>query len=164
MDWRAKPAQRSQMKTMMKASVRTGHPTGLPDRVLLLFAPNAPLEHFKSNCKPKKKPAVPYSGIGAYVGEFAGPGDAEYQPPPPASAAELPEPRIFANKEYPLQVQLHQETRLEKCGRRRQNDGLPCLQQECLHMPLPLCGLGSTAVAKPICPPLCMSLQAETAS
>lgn len=101
---------RSVMTKMMKESVKTGHPTGLPDKLLRLFAPNEPMRYIKENCKPKKPPAVPWSGIGAYVSQFASPGDAEYEP----KVAEFPEPRLYNNKEYDVQVRLDEETKLEK--------------------------------------------------
>jgi hypothetical protein len=101
------------MTKMMKESVKTGHPTGLPDKLLRLFAAGQPVRHIPENCKPRKPPAVPWSGIGAYVGGFAKPGDPEYEPQGPA-ATDFGEPRLFNNKEYAQQVRLDQETKLEK--------------------------------------------------
>lgn len=100
------------MTKMMKESVKTGHPTGLPEKLLRLFAPNPPLRYVKENCKPRKKPAVPITGIASLVGEFAAPGDAEYEPRGPS--ADFPEPRETRNKEYALQVRLDEETKPEK--------------------------------------------------
>lgn len=99
------------MTKMMKESVKTGHPTGLPDKLLRLFAPNQPLPYNKENCKTKKPAAVPWQGIGQYVKEFAVPGDPEYEP---KGAGDFPEPRLFNNTEYDLQVRLDEETKREK--------------------------------------------------
>eukprot|EP00775_Hariotina_reticulata_P007227 gene7227-7440_t len=107
---------RSVMTKIMKESVKTGHPTGLPEKLLRLFAPNPPLRHFSSNCKPKKKPRVTMSGIGQFVDQFAVPGDTEYEPPLP-SAEQFPEPRLVRNSEYSLQVRLYEETKPEKLRR-----------------------------------------------
>eukprot|EP00882_Tetradesmus_deserticola_P017454 GHRQ01018696.1.p2 GENE.GHRQ01018696.1~~GHRQ01018696.1.p2 ORF type:complete len:215 (+),score=72.40 GHRQ01018696.1:356-1000(+) len=104
---------RSVMTKMMKESVKTGHPTGLPDKLVRLFAPGPPVRFVAENAQPKKKPKLPYTGIGALVSEFAGPGDAEYQPPS-AAAEQLPQARMFRNKELELQVRLDDETKLEK--------------------------------------------------
>eukprot|EP00878_Enallax_costatus_P001445 GHUV01001596.1.p1 GENE.GHUV01001596.1~~GHUV01001596.1.p1 ORF type:complete len:332 (+),score=85.99 GHUV01001596.1:274-1269(+) len=103
---------RSVMTKMMKESVKTGHPTGLPEKLLRLFAPGPPLRFSKSNCKPKKKPALPIIGIASLVGEFASPGDAEYEPP--SAAQTFPDPRETRNKEYVYQVRLDEETKPEK--------------------------------------------------
>jgi U1 small nuclear ribonucleoprotein len=100
------------MTKMMKESVKTGHPTGLPDKLLRLFAPNEPMRYVKENCKEKKPPAVPWQGIGQYVKEFAVPGDPEYEPK--GAGADFPEPRLYNNKEYDLQVRLDEETKREK--------------------------------------------------
>lgn len=108
--WRARPS-RSVMTKMMKESVKTGHPTGLPDKLLRLFAVGPPLKLIKENFKVKKPPAVPWQGLGGLVGEFASPGDPEYEPKP---AADFPEPRLFGNKEFALQVRLEEETKMEK--------------------------------------------------
>jgi hypothetical protein len=98
------------MTKMMKESVKTGHPTGLPDKLLRLFAPQEPMRYVKENCKMRKPPAVPWSGIGQCLSEFAVPGDAEYEP----KGADFPEPRLYNNTEMYLQVQLDEETKLEK--------------------------------------------------
>lgn len=99
------------MTKMMKESVKTGHPTGLPDKLLRLFAPHPPMRYIKENCKLRKPPAVPWSGIGAYVQHFAEPGQPEYEP---KEAGDFPEPRLYNNKEYAEQVRLNEETKLEK--------------------------------------------------
>lgn len=108
-NWR-RPS-RSVMTKMMKESVKTGHPTGLPDKLLRLFAPNEPMRYIRENCKPKKQPAVPWSGIGQYVSQFAAPGDAEYEP---KGAGDFPEERLVNNREYTLQARLEEETKREK--------------------------------------------------
>jgi U1 small nuclear ribonucleoprotein len=99
------------MTKMMKESVKTGHPTGLPDKLLRLFAPNEPMRFVKENCPEKKPPAVPWLGIGQYVKEFAAPGDPEYEP---RGSGDFPEPRLYNNTEYDLQVRLDEETKREK--------------------------------------------------
>jgi hypothetical protein len=53
------------MTKMMKESVKTGHPTGLPDKLLRLFAPGPPVRFIAENAKPKKKPKLPYTGVEA---------------------------------------------------------------------------------------------------
>lgn len=50
------------MTKIMKESVKTGHPTGLPDKLLRLFAPGPPVQFIAENAKPKKKPKLPYTG------------------------------------------------------------------------------------------------------
>lgn len=100
------------MTKMMKESVKTGHPTGLPDKLLRLFAPGPPLRFLKSNLKPKKKPPQPITGIARLVAEFAAPGESEYEPR--SAAADFPEPRDTRNKEYFYQVRLDDETKPEK--------------------------------------------------
>eukprot|EP00879_Flechtneria_rotunda_P006719 GHRR01007059.1.p1 GENE.GHRR01007059.1~~GHRR01007059.1.p1 ORF type:complete len:349 (+),score=86.59 GHRR01007059.1:350-1396(+) len=104
---------RSVMTKMMKESVKTGHPTGLPEKLLKLFAPGPPLKYVKENSKPNKTPALPYTGVAKYLGAFASPGDSEYEPPGP-SPEQFPEPRQFRNKEYAVQVRLDEETKPEK--------------------------------------------------
>jgi hypothetical protein len=59
-EWR-RPS-RSVMTKIMKESVKTGHPTGLPDKLLRLFAPGPPVQFIAENAKPKKKPKLPYTG------------------------------------------------------------------------------------------------------
>lgn len=54
-----------------------------------------------------------HAGIAAYLNDFASPGDPEYEPPGPPED-KFPEPRLFRNKEYALQVRLEEETKLEK--------------------------------------------------
>jgi hypothetical protein len=113
MDWRAKPS-RSAITKSLKESVKTGHPTGLPEKILKLFVALPPLPHLEAI--PKRKPRLAYSGIGQYVSEFAAPGDAEYEPPRgedrPAS------PRRFRNPELRTQARVDAESKIEKCAGR----------------------------------------------
>jgi U1 small nuclear ribonucleoprotein len=109
--WRRGP-QRSHLTKIMKESVKTGHPTGLPEKLLRLFAPGQPLRHIPENCKPRKPPAVGWTGVGQYLEQFAKPGDDEYEPE--GGSATFTEARLFHNKEYGLQVRLDTETKREK--------------------------------------------------
>lgn len=88
----------------------SGHRTGLPDRLLRLFAARAPLAPYKG--PPKKPPKLPYTGVAAYMQHFAEPGDAEYEPAAPPTRP--PEPRLFANPELPTQARVDLESKLEK--------------------------------------------------
>lgn len=96
-------------KKRMQESV-SGHRTGLPERLLRLFAPRKPLPPHKAPAK--KPPKLPYTGVAAYVAQFAEAGDPEYEPPPPETRP--PEPRVFANPELPSQARVDIETKLEK--------------------------------------------------
>jgi len=110
--WRAganKPSRSAITKTL-KESVKTGHPTGLPDKILRLFTPNPPLPLLDS--APKRKPRPAYSGVAQYVAEFVQPGDPEYEPPPPADRP--PSPRRFRNPELRTQARIDMETKVEK--------------------------------------------------
>lgn len=94
----------------------SGHRTGLPKKLLELFAP-LPLPGVLPELK-KRPPKVPYSGIGQYVAGFADKGDPEYEPEPevaPPAVARPPSPRTFRNPELPTQARLDYETRAEKC-------------------------------------------------
>ena len=94
----------------------SGHRTGLPKKLLELFAP-LPLPGVLAELK-KRPPKVPYSGIGQYVAGFADKGEPEYEPEPevpPPAVARPPSPRIFKNPELPTQARLDYETRAEKC-------------------------------------------------
>ena len=94
----------------------SGHRTGLPKKLLELFAP-LPLPGVLPELK-KRPPKVPYSGIGQYVAGFADKGEPEYEPEPevpPPAVARPPSPRIFKNPELPTQARLDYETRAEKC-------------------------------------------------
>lgn len=93
----------------MQESV-SGHRTGLPERLLRLFAPRPPLPQHKAPLK--KPPKLPYTGIAQFVSQFAEPGDAEYEPLPPETRP--PEPRVFANLELPTQARVDIESKVEK--------------------------------------------------
>ncbi len=83
---------------------------GLPDRLLRLFEPRDALP--RQQPVRRKKPKLPFTGIAQYVGDFAQPGDAEYEPAPPTDRPASP--RKFRNRELVLQVRLDGETQLEK--------------------------------------------------
>jgi U1 small nuclear ribonucleoprotein len=102
---------RQQVTKILKESVKTGHPTGLPERLLRLFAPNQPLPAAVQ--KPHKRPALPYTGVAQYLENFAEPGTEEYEPPRPAGAPSSP--RLYRNREFCVQVRLDKETKEEKC-------------------------------------------------
>ncbi len=72
------PSRSAQVKAL-KASVQTGHYTGLPSDLLRLFEPGPPVKHLVPlEKKPYKLPLV---GVAQYVQAFAAPGDPEYEPP-----------------------------------------------------------------------------------
>ncbi|PRW61455.1 U1 small nuclear ribonucleo isoform A [Chlorella sorokiniana] len=108
-------ASRISEKKRMQEQV-SSHRTGLPDRLLRLFAPRAPLPPYKG--PPKRPPKLPYTGVAQYLEHFAEPGDPEYEPPAPETRP--PEPRVFANPELPTQARVDLETKLEKDIRLRQ--------------------------------------------
>lgn len=108
-DWRGKPS-RSVITKVMKESVKTGHPTGLPDKIVRLFVSNPPLPLLDPI--PKRKPRVPYSGVSQYLSEFAAPGDPEYEPPRPEGRPESP--RRFRNPELRTQARVDAESKIEK--------------------------------------------------
>lgn len=87
----------------------SGHKTGLPKKLLELFAPLPPLP-FKENIR-KRKPKTGYSGIAQYVSLFAKEGDPEYEP---KQDNPLPEPRLFRNPEMPLQARVEGPLKLER--------------------------------------------------
>jgi U1 small nuclear ribonucleoprotein len=101
---------RSAITKSLKESVKTGHPTGLPDKILRLFVSNPPLDVLAP--LPKRKPRVPYSGVAQYLSEFAQPGDAEYEPPRPEDRPASP--RKFVNPELRTQARIDTESRQEK--------------------------------------------------
>lgn len=101
---------RQQIVKQLKESVKTGHITGLPDKLLRYFAPREPLPHIQ--VKPKKAPALPYTGIAQHLQLFAEPGDPEYEPPPTEDRP--PSPRLFRNKEFPTQARIEAESKEEK--------------------------------------------------
>jgi U1 small nuclear ribonucleoprotein len=109
MDWRGKPS-RSAITKSLKESVKTGHPTGLPDKILRLFVAHPPLPHLEAI--PKHKPRLPYSGVAQYVSEFAQPGDPEYEPPRPEDRPASP--RRFRNPELRTQARIDAESKIEK--------------------------------------------------
>ncbi|MCJ1354274.1 MAG: hypothetical protein MMC33_004261 [Icmadophila ericetorum] len=94
----------------------SGHRTGLPKKLLELFAP-LPLPGVLPELR-KRPPKVPYTGIGQYVAGFADKGEPEYEPAPevpPPFVARPASPRIFKNPELPTQARFDYETRAEKC-------------------------------------------------
>ena len=88
----------------------SGHRTGLPKKLLDLFAPLEPPEQLTPVKKPKIK--LPYTGLAQHISEFAEPGDPEYEPQ--QAAENLPSTRLYANPELPAQSRLETETRLER--------------------------------------------------
>ncbi|EFJ44377.1 hypothetical protein VOLCADRAFT_106420 [Volvox carteri f. nagariensis] len=94
----------------LKESVQTGHKTGLPPQLLSLFNPRAQLPLVTDVKKPKIK--LPYTGLAAYVKEFAGEGDPDYQPP--RNEDRPPSPRLFRNRELAAQARVDTETKIEK--------------------------------------------------
>lgn len=102
-------AQKIDEKNRLKESIST-HRTGLPDKLLKLFAARPPLHYLPP--QKKKPPKLPYTGIAQYVDFFAQPGDEEYEPPPPDTRP--PEPRIMRNPELPTQARVDIETKPEK--------------------------------------------------
>lgn len=96
----------------------SGHRTGLPKKLLELFAP-LPLPGVLPELK-RRPPKVPYSGIGQYVAGFAEKGDPEYEPEPAVpEGGHKPKPdspRIFKNPELVVQARFDYETRAEKCA------------------------------------------------
>ncbi|GAB4817606.1 hypothetical protein N2152v2_004652 [Parachlorella kessleri] len=102
-------AQKIDEKNRLKESIST-HRTGLPDKLLKLFAARPPLEYLPP---PRKKPPKQgYTGIGQYVEGFAAPGEEEYEPPAPETRP--PEPRIMRNPELATQARVDFETKPEK--------------------------------------------------
>ena len=90
----------------------SGHRTGLPKKLLELFAP-LPLPGVLPELR-KRPPKVPYTGIGQYVAGFADKGDPEYEPQP--EVPRPPSPRLFKNPELAAQARFDYETRAEKCA------------------------------------------------
>lgn len=88
----------------------SGHKTGLPDKLLKLFAAR---QLSKMPPLPQRKPPKQrMGGMAQYVSEFAGPGDAEFNPPPVNSGLRMP--RIFRNVEFEQQARIDKETKPEK--------------------------------------------------
>lgn len=100
---------RQELTRRLKESV-SSHKTGLPKKLLDLFAPSICLD-FAPRLR-KKPAALPYTGVTQYLNNFAGPGDAEYEPPPPAGRP--PSPRLYRNKEFGSQARIDSESRIEK--------------------------------------------------
>ena len=90
----------------------SGHRTGLPKKLLELFAP-LPLPGVLPELR-KRPPKVPYTGIGQYVAGFAEREDPEYEPQP--EVPRPPSPRLFKNPELAAQARFDYETRAEKCA------------------------------------------------
>jgi hypothetical protein len=90
----------------------SGHRTGLPKKLLELFAP-LPLPGVLPELR-KRPPKVPYTGIGQYVAGFADKGEPEYEPQP--EVPRPPSPRLFKNPELAAQARFDYETRAEKCA------------------------------------------------
>lgn len=102
-------AQKIQEKNLLKDAV-TSHRTGLTPHLLRFFEPRAPLPYLPPPSR--KKPLLPYSGVGQYLDQFANPDDPDYQPTPPPTRPD--NPRIFANRELEVQCRLDVPTRIEK--------------------------------------------------
>jgi U1 small nuclear ribonucleoprotein 70kDa len=96
-------------KHRMKEMIST-HKTGLPDKLLKLFEARPLPEH--TGPPMRKTFAVPYSGLAAYIDEFAEPGADEYEPPRPDTVPK--EPRVFRNPELVIQARVDVETKPEK--------------------------------------------------
>lgn len=94
----------------LKESVQTGHKTGLPHNLLVLFDARPRLGH--GAAIKKRTPKMPMNGLTAYLDSFASEGDPEYQPERPSTVP--PEPRLFRNKEFPTQARIDTETFFEK--------------------------------------------------
>jgi U1 small nuclear ribonucleoprotein len=99
---------RSSLKKNIQDSL-TSHKTGLPQQLLVLFVSRPQLSVGAELKKPKIK--LPYTGLAAYVKEFAGEGDPDYNPPQPDRP---PEPRLVRNRELAFQMRLDTETKTEK--------------------------------------------------
>eukprot|EP00195_Chlamydomonas_chlamydogama_P016989 CAMPEP_0202892582 /NCGR_PEP_ID=MMETSP1392-20130828/2297_1 /ASSEMBLY_ACC=CAM_ASM_000868 /TAXON_ID=225041 /ORGANISM="Chlamydomonas chlamydogama, Strain SAG 11-48b" /LENGTH=384 /DNA_ID=CAMNT_0049576591 /DNA_START=135 /DNA_END=1289 /DNA_ORIENTATION=- len=110
---RPKGFNRQAQVKALKESVQSGHKTGLPPKLLDLFAPRQQLQ--PGTAIKKRKPKLPYSGVADYVKFFANPGDQEYEPPPPSNRP--PSPRLCRNRELPVQARIDTETAIEKKNR-----------------------------------------------
>lgn len=99
---------RLEQERQQKAGI-SGHKTGLPKKLLELFAPHPPLPY--KDAIRKRQPVPAYSGMAQYVAHFAQPGDAEYEPEPKQVQ---PEPRLFRNPEMPLQARIEGPLKLER--------------------------------------------------
>lgn len=102
-------SQKIDEKKRLQESI-SSHKTGLPDRLLRLFAARPAPPHVEH--KRKRPPPVPLSGVAAYLDKFAGPEDEEYEPPVPETRP--PEPRLFRNPELAAQARVDWESKPEK--------------------------------------------------
>eukprot|EP00887_Chlorella_sp_A99_P002503 scaffold6.g2503.t1 len=102
-------SQKIDEKKRLQESI-SSHKTGLPDRLLRLFAARPAPPHVEH--KRKRPPPVPLSGVAAYLDKFAGPEDEEYEPPVPETWP--PEPRLFRNPELAAQARVDWESKPEK--------------------------------------------------
>jgi U1 small nuclear ribonucleoprotein len=73
-------AAKLEQERRMRESI-SGHKTGLPRKLLELFNPLPPVE--PKQPVHRRKPKLPYTGIGQYVELFAAPGALRPPPPPP---------------------------------------------------------------------------------
>ena len=89
----------------------SGHRTGLPKKLLDLFAPQESPAQLTDLKKPKIR--LPYTGIAQYVTQFADQGDTEYEPA--AAGAAPSSPRLFANPELRIQARVEDESIWERC-------------------------------------------------
>jgi hypothetical protein len=107
-EYRRRGPSRAAVKQLKESVQNAGHRTGLPPKLLQLFG-NRDVPCVKPR---NKKPAkLPYTGLSAYVGSFSNPGDADYDPP----VERTPDsPRLFRNRELPLQARVNAESKLEK--------------------------------------------------
>ena len=87
----------------------SGHKTGLPKKLLELFAARAPLTALTTI--KHRKPKFPYNGIGQYVHLFPEPTDPEYEP---QLEGQVEGERRFRNPELATQAQVNQESKAEK--------------------------------------------------
>lgn len=102
----------------------SGHRTGLPKKLLDLFAPLEPLEQLTPVKKPKIK--LPYTGLAQHISEFAEPGDPEYEPQ--QASESLVSSRLYANPELKAQSRLETETRLERYDQQKCRERTLALQ------------------------------------
>lgn len=100
---------RQEAQRRLKESV-SGHRTGLPRKLLDLFAPRPAPQHLPP--LRKKKPNLAYTGVAQYLECFADPGDAMYEPSP--MDARPKSPRTFRNRELAVQARVEIESKAEK--------------------------------------------------
>lgn len=87
----------------------SGHKTGLPKKLLELFAARPPLDGLTAI--KHRKPKFSYNGIGQYVHLFPEPTDPEYEP---VLEGHVEGDRRFRNPELSTQAQVNQESKAEK--------------------------------------------------